>query len=65
MGGFVHVTGDRVRNGIRSLDKLTAKDEAWQAELKEFEALDESLREQWERDHRGDDDGRGRGRNGA
>ncbi len=55
MGKFVHVTGDRVRNGMRSLDKLTAKDEAWQAEVKELEALEKSLREQWDRDHGGDD----------
>lgn len=56
MSKFVHVTADRVRNGMRSLDKLTAKDQAWQAELKELEALERSLREQWERDHRGDDE---------
>ncbi len=55
MGGFVHVTADRVRNGMRGLEELTAKDEAWQAELNELEALEKRFREQWECDHRGDD----------
>jgi len=52
MGKFVHVTADRVRNGMRGLEKLTEKDEAWQAELKEFVEVEIRHREQWDAEQR-------------
>ena len=55
MGKFVHVTADRVRNGMRGLEKLTEKDEAWEAERKALEEDERRLREQWESAHRAED----------
>jgi hypothetical protein len=60
MGKFVHVTADRVRNGMRGLEKLAEKDEAWEADRKAQEEDERRLREQWERARRADlDTGKG------
>ena len=61
MGKFVHVTADRVRNGMRGLEKLIANDEAWQAELREVEQLEKRHSEQWDAAKRYDDGDPGRG----
>ena len=60
MGKFVHVTADRVRNGMRGLEKLTEKDEGLEAERKAAEEDERRLREQWEHARRADlDAGKG------
>ena len=61
MGKFVHVTADRVRNGMRGLEQLIEKDEAWKAELREAEQLEKRHREQWDAAKHYDDGDPGRG----
>ena len=50
MSKIVHVTADRVRNGMRRLEKLAESDEAFQAERKALQEAERRLRDDWDRD---------------